>query len=241
MPKGRFTNWDKYPEAQKVIAEVYQGRLAEEITRIVNERCGTSFSTQQIRSYLGNRKMRSFGTKGHKGCIYVWTPELDAYLLEHKDEPSYKVAEDMNRLFSRDKYGTVFSYHSVEHRKWRLRYLSSNDGRFRKGDKPTTTHPKGTEKRWDHYVWVKMDDGNTWKQKHRIVWEEAYGPIPEGKLVGFRNGDTTDCSLDNLMLIDQSENVIMARWGVRRLDPEVRPVGEAAARLRAAAYKRSKK
>lgn len=39
------------------------------------------------------------------------------------------------------------------------------------------------------------------KFKRRVVYEEAYGPIPEGYKIIHLNGDHTDCSLDNLYCI----------------------------------------
>ena len=38
-------------------------------------------------------------------------------------------------------------------------------------------------------------------QEHRVVWEEANGPIPEGMVVHHRNGDRYDNRLENLELL----------------------------------------
>lgn len=38
--------------------------------------------------------------------------------------------------------------------------------------------------------------------KHRYVWEDAYGVVPDGYDIGFRDGNRRNCSLDNLYLVD---------------------------------------
>ena len=41
---------------------------------------------------------------------------------------------------------------------------------------------------------------------HRIVWEAANGPIPDGLVVHHVNGDKTDNRLENLQLMTPSEH-----------------------------------
>ena len=43
--------------------------------------------------------------------------------------------------------------------------------------------------------------------KHRYIWEKAFGPIPKGHCVQFKDGDTTNCILDNLYLISRAKQV----------------------------------
>src|SRR5687768_11472893 len=44
-----------------------------------------------------------------------------------------------------------------------------------------------------------------WKYVHRIVWEDAHGPIPDGYRVTFKNGNTADSCLENLALVTAAE------------------------------------
>lgn len=41
---------------------------------------------------------------------------------------------------------------------------------------------------------------------HREVWEQANGPIPDGREVHHKNGDKTNNSLDNLEMLSESEH-----------------------------------
>lgn len=54
-----------------------------------------------------------------------------------------------------------------------------------------------------------------WSQLHRHVWECAHGPVPQGHVVVFRNGDKRDVRLENLQLVSRRE--LMARNTVHNL------------------------
>lgn len=79
---------------------------------------------------------------------------------------------------------------------------------FAKGHVPTNHKPVGSERvSVDRYVEVKVAEPNKWRLKHRVVWEEANGPIPAGCNVQFRNGNTQDVRLENLFLISRAEQM----------------------------------
>ena len=64
--------------------------------------------------------------------------------------------------------------------------------------------PIGHEKVYaDGYVWIITEHGR--KQKHRVVWEQAHGPIPPDHCVKFKDGNRTNCSLDNLYLVSRAD------------------------------------
>lgn len=89
---------------------------------------------------------------------------------------------------------------------------------FKKGNTPGNHRPIGSERvNVDGYVEVKVAEPRTWRLKHRVVWEEANGPIPAGCNVQFKNGNTQDVRLENLFLISRAEqlrdrNSIHARY-----------------------------
>lgn len=43
-------------------------------------------------------------------------------------------------------------------------------------------------------------------REHRLVWEEANGPIPTDHVIHHRNGDITDNRLENLELLTATEH-----------------------------------
>ena len=95
-------------------------------------------------------------------------------------------------------------------------------------NKPPKTEPVGTEKKLsDGYIWVKVDDQPNvkkqvnWKQKQRLIWEQANGPIPDGMFVTFLDGNRENFSLDNLALITRAEHARLNQSGLRSADPEL--------------------
>ena len=90
---------------------------------------------------------------------------------------------------------------------------------FKPGQRPPLWRPVGSERiNVDGYVEVKVSDQPPkWGLKHRIVWEQANGPIPPGCNIQFKNHITTDCRLENLYLISRqaqlaTENSLHARY-----------------------------
>ena len=93
--------------------------------------------------------------------------------------------------------------------------------RFQKGSIPHNTKYNGYERIGkDGYVEIRVRRGK-FMHKHRLVWEKEKGPIPEGHLVCFKDGNRRNFEIDNLELIDMKENMI--RNSLQRFPEEVRP------------------
>lgn len=56
------------------------------------------------------------------------------------------------------------------------------------------------------YIWIKPE-GRRMMPKHRWLWEQAYGEIPKGHCVQFKDGNTLNCVLENLYLISRKKQV----------------------------------
>lgn len=79
---------------------------------------------------------------------------------------------------------------------------------FKKGHVPANHKPVGYERiNRDGYVEVKVAEPNKFRAKHRIVWEECFGPIPAGHNVQFRDGNRRNLNPENLYLISRSEQL----------------------------------
>lgn len=75
---------------------------------------------------------------------------------------------------------------------------------FKKGSRPHNTKDIGEETiKEDGYVWVKVAEPNIWKQRGRVVWEKAYGSIPEGKVIVRLDQNRQNDSLENLRCVDK--------------------------------------
>jgi hypothetical protein len=82
----------------------------------------------------------------------------------------------------------------------------SSQTRFKKGQLPHNTKPIGYERVDENgYVYLKVSMEHKMVLKHRYVWEQANGPIPDGHNIAFRDGNRQNCDLSNLYLISREE------------------------------------
>jgi hypothetical protein len=92
---------------------------------------------------------------------------------------------------------------------------------FKKGVPSSRTMAIGSTRLIDGYVYRKvsavpfMPYTVNWKLEHLRVWEAAYGPVPPGHAVLFRNGHREDVRLENLELISRS--ALMRRNSIHHL------------------------
>ena len=101
----------------------------------------------------------------------------------------------------------------------------SVETRFAKGHKPHTWKPIGSMRiNADGYLDRKVNDRPgaaymRWHAVHRLVWEAAHGPVPQGFVVVFKPGRHStveaDITLDAIELVSRRE--LMARNTVHNL------------------------
>lgn len=103
---------------------------------------------------------------------------------------------------------------------------------FKEGNIPSNYNPIGTEKLLaDGYVWVKVDDKPkapkrvNWKQKHKLIWEQANGSVPKGYVVIFADQDRSNFNLDNFVLISRAQLVRMNQHGLIKNQAEATRAG----------------
>lgn len=118
---------------------------------------------------------------------------------------------------------------------------------FKPGTKPKTWVPVGSLRIKDGYLERKVTDlpgspSLRWHGVHRIVWEEANGPTPQGHVVVFKPGHhTTQLELITLEVVELvSRSELMRRNTRHNYGPEINGVITARACLTRAINKRSK-
>ena len=118
---------------------------------------------------------------------------------------------------TRFKPGVPSTRRGIKTRKFRE---ASKATQFKPGNKPKNYMPVGSLVVGSGgYLRRKVADPNTWVFEHRRVWEEAYGPIPEGHRIVFLDGDKTNVSLDNMDLLSPRGHLFLNRYGYRFDDP----------------------
>lgn len=83
---------------------------------------------------------------------------------------------------------------------------------FKKGQPPVNWCPVGSERTTkDGYIQVKVGEPSKWELKHRVIYRKLIGEIPKGHVLLFNNQDTTDCNIDNLLLVSRRQLAILNR------------------------------
>ena len=104
---------------------------------------------------------------------------------------------------------------------------NSSRTRFKAGHRPHNTRDVGTDcTHADGYVYLKTEDGPV--LKHRYVWEQHNGEVPEGYVIAFIDGNRQNCDISNLTLMSREEN---ARRRTEAETPEARKARVAKAQI----------
>lgn len=153
-----------------------------------------------------------------------------AFLREHGTMPGEELANLFNAAF-----GTKQTDGALRQQCAKLGIFSStNTGRFQKGSVPPNKGTKGlmkanktsfkhgdipqnkkevgsitrrTFKNGYTYSLIKVVEPDKWQMLHAYVWEQAYGKIPKGFCVIFKDKNPENVHLDNLMLVSRNELV----------------------------------
>ena len=170
--------WTK--EEEEYLRNNYRTMFASEIAEVL----GRSTKSVQSRAYIlrlhSDTEKRS--RAGKLGTIY---PEAIAHRFQKGLIPANK--------------GKKMSPEA---------YAKAAPTMFKKGQIPHNYKEVGAEIiNADGYVQVKVADPNVWKLKHRLIWEQAHGEIPEGYNVQFKNHNPLDIRLENLYLISKAEQM----------------------------------
>ena len=107
---------------------------------------------------------------------------------------------------------------------------------FKAGHRPKNWVPVGTIRgKTDGYLYKKVkNDGpvqERWKSLHRIIWEEAKGPIPKGHKLIFLDRNRKNVTLSNLALVSLQESLEINRNGLIFSDGELTKTGINIAKL----------
>lgn len=110
------------------------------------------------------------------------------------------------------------------------------------GNVPHSHLPIGTVvKAANGYLTRKIGEPNKWEFVHRATWEKYNGPIPDGMLVSFKDGNVENCDINNLMLITRAENARLNNLHLRFSEPELAETGLLIAKVLTAAEERKHK
>jgi HNH endonuclease len=94
-------------------------------------------------------------------------------------------------------------------------YKGGEATQFKKGNKPHTYLPVGTERvNGEGYVDIKIADPNKWRAKHVLIWEKENGPVPPGHAIIFGDGNRRNFEVDNLIRVTRRQLGMMNQKGL---------------------------
>lgn len=112
---------------------------------------------------------------------------------------------------------------------------------FKKGHIPGNHQPVGTERvRADGHVWVKVAEPNKWREKRKIVYEQAFGKIPKGYKLIFLDGNYSNIVPENLTIVTSGVECILNKRHLMSTDAELTKSGILIAELIKAKAKKQK-
>ncbi len=201
--------------------EICPGRLTPEVTKLLNEKFGTNYTSSQIggvRKRLGLLVGKVFQKR------ILTSEQHDYFLKNYAGKTAQAFADEMNEKFSlsltnkqvknyrrnnRLNSGLTGYFkkgHTPANKGKKFPNMPKNSGQFRKGSKPPNYVPVGTiAQTTDGYPKIKVADPNVWELLHRKTWIEHHGPIPKGHSIVFLDGDKTNYDITNLACLSKNE------------------------------------
>lgn len=239
------------PEQIDFVREVAQGRYNDEIAVLFNVRFGTNLSAEKIKSFKANHKINSgVPRKRVTEDDGLFTKEQKDFIAQNVNGRfNQELADLVNQ-----KFGMQITARQMNSYKKNHGLVSGLDCRFQKGSAPANKGTKGMHnvggnrtsfkpgqraanykpvghERIDDegYTLIKVSDTGTWderwRHKHRVIWEEANGPIPNGYVLIFADQDRRNVVLDNLILAPQSSLSIVNNKGLLYNDADLTRTG----------------
>ena len=149
------------------------------------------------------------------------------FLRKHETTPRKELTELFNKKFKTEanskalrqkcvKLGLVFPDNgrfkkgSTPPNKGTKGIMKANKTSFKKGNIPQNIKKVGSistrkDKSGTTYMHIKNAKTNRWQMLHVYIWESKHGKIPKSHCVIFKDKNTLNTRLDNLMLISRAE------------------------------------
>lgn len=156
-----------------------------------------------------------------------YTKEHELFFIKHEVTPRKKLTKLFNKKFNAEqnvrniaqkcrKMGLTcpndgcFKKGSIPSNKGKKGFMGANKTSFAKGNIPPNVKKTGTisyrkDKSGRHYAYMKLSEPNKWKILHVYIWEQKYGEIPKGHCIIFKDKDTLNTNINNLMLVSRAE------------------------------------
>lgn len=188
MPSRKGVPQHHYTEKERMFLKEHSPELTrKELTDLFNEKFGTKQSVQSIKSICSTLSYKCGNDGRFKKGQSSWCCGIskEEWLSHIPDEKLEKIRK----------------------------------GQYGHGRKRDRGYPVGHELWRNGYLMVKVNDDKNipcnkrWQFKHVIIWEQHHKKkVPNGCIVIFKDGDNTNFSIDNLLMISRSQSSVLAKW-----------------------------
>lgn len=170
-------------------------------------------------NYLKMPVKRIAAMIGRSGCFVIGYMKREnlivpSHIIQQRKKESYFKKEEA----SWNKGKKISDYMSAE------AIERSTKTRFKKGNLPHNTNYDGhisvRMSKGIAYKWIRLKKAD-YKLLHRHVWEQEKGEIPKSCNVQFRDGDSLNCCIDNLYLIERKYQASINQAGLSKAPVEL--------------------
>lgn len=222
-----------------------------DLTPAFNAKFGTKKTEVRIKSTLKNHNI-TCGRKGSERMVPYrsFSPKQEKFL---RDGYTGRSVAELTVVFN-DRFGENRTKQQIRTAVHNRRLISGRDGRFKKGyvpwnkgvkgyiganrtsfkkgHKPASRKPLGTERvdLRDGYILMKVKERDPYtgfptryKAKQVHVWEMVHGPVPKGFVVAFKDSNNRNCKPINLILISRAELLTLNRHGYKKTSADLKP------------------
>lgn len=227
-------------EQIEYLRKITPGRYNKEITEMFNKKFGTNKSEVAIATVRQRKGIKC--TVQHK--IQYTNKHID-YLKKLAKEGLFnkEITEKFNKKFNMNKseraIRSVRAKHGITtsarkkfekgHTPWNKGLkgldIGGKETQFKKGEKPPSWVPIGSERiTKDGYIQIKIREGQqqrNWRGKHILIWERENGPLPDGCVIIFGDGDNRNFDIDNLICVSRKQLLGLNRHNLIQSDAEL--------------------
>lgn len=234
----------KYTEKEVEFLRVnHKAYSLVDLTREFNDEFGLNQTNSAIRNALAKRGLRSGRKsgykKGYKPLPYTHE-QIEFIEEEYKRFTTPELTLKFNEHFQQDR-----TEHAIRSAIKRHEIVCIR----KRGMSPREVKALGYERICSQTgsIMVKIDEPDPYmssktrhRHKHKVIWEEVNGPMPDGHCLRFLDGDKMNCKLENLGLFTRGENMHLNHLGFNNAPDELRETIILVAKLRAKATERKR-
>lgn len=223
------------------IRENVAGRTSSELADMVSDRFGVDMTAQKIKSIKSNYGLKSGTPRGNRSGqgSDVFPKDISDFIFANYKGTGHQKMTDLlyekfGARYTKQQIKSFYGNRKLNSGltgRFQKGHVSHNKGKhiqtkgrmaetqFKKGNLPPNTKPIGYERITDDgYVEVKVRMrpshpycNDNFVMKHYLVWEQAYGAVPEGHKLMFLDGNKQNCELENLQLVSDRELLVLNR------------------------------